>query len=192
MPRFDAVRSLSQFLLLDGSRAMTGPLDTTGVIIRGDRDVCLKAVNNSGRHTLRVFTGACVTERDIMCDEIWSNDWYSRGNPSYLRTFNQSTRAIKVQSHNGSTWVDLMTLGGSSDDITVHADMNVDAGKTLGLGSAAVLDADLAYFKIRVVAQSAEPTPQAGELMMWIDTDTSQYWLLYKWIIGGAKKVELT
>ncbi len=49
-----------------------------------------------------------------------------------------------------------------------------------------------AYLKPRRVSQSAQPTPDTGEILMWRDTDDDKTYLVYNDPGVGARKVELT
>ncbi len=44
---------------------------------------------------------------------------------------------------------------------------------------------------IRRVSQSAEPTPNVGELILWRDTDDDKTYLVYEDIDIGGRKIEL-
>jgi len=48
------------------------------------------------------------------------------------------------------------------------------------------------YLKPRRVSQAAQPTPAAGEFLMWRDTDDDKTYLVYEDPDVGTRKVELT
>jgi hypothetical protein len=47
-------------------------------------------------------------------------------------------------------------------------------------------------FYPRRVSQSAQPTPNDGEMLIWRDTDDDKTYLLYDDVDLGTRKVELT
>ena len=49
-----------------------------------------------------------------------------------------------------------------------------------------------ASIPIRRVSQSAEPTPNVGELILWHDTDDAKTYLIYEDVTVGGRKIELT
>jgi hypothetical protein len=53
------------------------------------------------------------------------------------------------------------------------------------------LDCSAAYFIPRRLSQSAEPTPETGELLVWRDTDDDKTYLIYEDTDVGTRKVEL-
>jgi hypothetical protein len=48
-----------------------------------------------------------------------------------------------------------------------------------------------AYLKPRRLSQSAQPTPDSGELLIWRDTDDSKTYLVYNDPDEGVRKVEM-
>jgi hypothetical protein len=49
-----------------------------------------------------------------------------------------------------------------------------------------------AYFKPRRVSQSAQPTPDTNEMLVWRDTDDDKTYIVYNDTDVGVRKVEMT
>lgn len=74
---------------------------------------------------------------------------------------------------------------GANDYILLDSDVQVAAGKDLDCYTNA------AYFKPRRVSQSAQPTPDAAELLLWHDTDDNKTYLVYNDPSQGVRSAEL-
>ena len=69
--------------------------------------------------------------------------------------------------------------------------LNMSVDIIMGAG----LDVDCAtnggYLKPRRLSQSAQPTPDVGELLIWRDSDDSKTYLVYNDTTEGVRKVEM-
>lgn len=63
---------------------------------------------------------------------------------------------------------------------------------TFSSGSDVDCSTNGAYLKPRRLSQSAQPTPDSGELLVWRDTDDSKTYLVYNDPDEGVRKVEMT
>lgn len=68
---------------------------------------------------------------------------------------------------------------------TFANDVKIAAGKDLDCAT------NGAYFKPRRLSQSAQPTPDPGELLAWRDTDDNKTYLVYNDPDVGVRKVEM-
>jgi len=86
------------------------------------------------------------------------------------------TECANLQSHATAPYFEISRAG----DITMIAAKSVDAYTNAG------------YIKLRRLSQSAEPTPQTGEILLWRDTDDDKTYLVYEDPDVGGRKIELT
>lgn len=70
----------------------------------------------------------------------------------------------------------------------------IDVEASLEMAAGVDLDCytNAAYFKPRRVSQSAIPTPEANELLVWRDSDDSKTYLVYNDVDEGVRSVEMT
>ena len=90
-----------------------------------------------------------------------------------------STHALNLYS--GGTLALSMS---ASQEAQFNGNMSFTASKNITVGSA--------YFLPRRIRQSAEPTPQAGEMLIWSDSDDDKVYLVYNDANAGVVKNELT
>jgi hypothetical protein len=74
----------------------------------------------------------------------------------------------------------------SGSGITFDDDLELASGKSVDCAT------NGGYFKPRRLSQSAQPTPETGEMLVWRDSDDNKTYLLYNDSDEGARKVELT
>ena len=82
-------------------------------------------------------------------------------------------------------YVELWTQGTYIAGVTTTG-MVIQAAKTLDCAT------NGAYFKPRRLSQSAQPTPQSGEMLIWRDSDDGKTYIVYNDPTSGGRKVEMT
>ncbi len=83
---------------------------------------------------------------------------------------------------------------GASNELDISANSKINILQDLEMAAGKDLDCytNAAYFKPRRVSQSAIPTPDANELMVWRDSDDNKTYLVYNDTDEGVRSVEMT
>ena len=164
-------------LLLSGIRAMAALIDT------GDYGVI-------GTHNTFHIGDASHWCKYIRTYYIYGTIWMQGSAATNLfLTPENSARKWVFAGYDGGAFQTCATLTGGggtpewsierAGDITMLATKSLDAYTNAG------------YLKPRRLSQSAQPTPQTGELLMWRDTDDDKTYLVYEDPDVGTRKDEL-
>lgn len=178
----------TQYILHDGTRAFTGDVDFGNnrlTNISTIDDNLHPDANNT--YNAGYAGGAWLNGRFT---NLYTGIIYSVYTTAYLyaRDIANGTIRFVTQWGGGQRCAELVSLGAGNGvfriqragDITMLATKSVDAYTNAG------------YMKTRRLSQSAEPTPEEGELLLWRDTDDDKTYLVYEDVDLGGRKIELT
>ncbi|MFA5135552.1 MAG: LamG domain-containing protein [Patescibacteria group bacterium] len=116
-------------------------------------------------------------------------------NPEILGSAAQSVFSGKLRINDklmftqsdGNEYID--SLADGYLDIGATTAIRLNSGTTFGAST--TIDASAAYFTPRRLRQSAQPTPEAGELLVWSDSDDDAVYLVYTDANAGGVKVAM-
>jgi len=185
----------TQYLLVDGTRAMTGDLDMgTGLKITLEQNVA-----HPKRYQIRpqstfldIWDNLYNRYAWVRVYKIMQNVFDCGVSTFYFDLYNSSGSFCIFRARKGGTLTEVARLQSvieTSDpyfqisqagDITMLADKTVDCQTNGG-----------ELHPARVSA-SAEPTPSTHELQVWRDPDDNKTYLIYNDTDEGVRKVEMT
>lgn len=170
----------AQYLLLTGIRAMTGDFDLAGNDLKTSNVLITEYTASS----LAVMNHAKTVFRSIYVYGINAGAFNSTYTNFYFDARNVAGGAVWFRTPNDANPnVAKMTAGyfelTRAGDITMLAGKSVDAYTNSG------------YIKLRRLSQSAEPTPEVGEGLLWRDTDDDKTYFVYEDPDLGGRKIEL-
>lgn len=136
---------------------------------------------------LEVRNRADTAYRIVKCAWINAEYWVASTYPGRLRTYPYDVATMELQCYTSvPSWETAARWGGADDEFSIPR-----AGDITGL-AAKILDWSAGYFKPRRLSQSAEPTPESGELLVWRDTDDDKTYIIFNDPDVGVRKVELS
>ena len=118
--------------------------------------------------------------------EVDASGYAPGGTLSTVNTTPQSAfDTLYSHSHSGLT-IAANTLSAVAGMLTINTHVQVAAAQALDCAT------NGAYLKPRRLSQSAQPTPDTGELLIWRDSDDNKTYMVYEDADGGTRKVEMT
>lgn len=123
--------------------------------------------------------------RDFTARELACQGFSGTTTTCYFACRNVSGGNFDIRTYFGGVQTVAKAIDGEfqiprAGDIIMLATKSVDAYTNAG------------YIKLRRLSQSAEPTPDVGELLLWRDTDDDKTYLVYEDVDLGGRKIELT
>ena len=83
----------------------------------------------------------------------------------------------------------LVIEGGLEVQGDIYAGLNLNYTKLASNGDI-TFNGTAGFYPVRI-SQSAQPTPDTGELVVWHDTDDNKIYLVYNDTVSGVMQVEL-
>lgn len=156
----------------------------------------------NGRFLIYNQDGGSYTDRiwasgDITVEESGSNIYLSGLYVRASRAYYGSADTSSIDDDDTNMTIDFDVNGAGSKFVAFESNGTESArvddnGITLPSAKSVDCATNGGYFKPRRVSQSAEPTPDTGELLVWRDTDDDKTYLVFEDGDVGTRKIELT
>ena len=152
---------------------MSEDFDLTSNALLTD-NLSIREVNNQ---SFGVYDRAGTDFKNFYTALFYASGLQTRTKIAAIKSKNENNSKINLQGYNNAGgWSNVAVITGGATqffDIPLAGDITMLATKSVDCAT------NGGYFKPRRLSQSAQPTPDAGELMIWRDSDDNTVHLLY-------------